>query len=114
MVRAIIFILNIHLIVLAIARTHFILAKVEHFSISYFGTLKEPIDLEEQYHLMRYIVNVVEYGTSLEGRPLNTMVIGKGSRKMILHGGTHAREWINPIEMINFSKQLGKLFLKIR
>lgn len=60
-VRAIIFILNIHLIVLVIARTHFILAKVEHFSISYFGTLKEPLGLEEQYHLMRYIVNVVEF-----------------------------------------------------
>jgi len=52
------------------------------------------------------IVTVVNYGTSLEGRPLNTMVIGNGSRKMILHGGTHSREWINPIEMINFSKQL--------
>ena len=29
-----------------------------------------------------------------------------GSKKIVLHGGTHAREWISPITMINFAKQL--------
>ena len=37
---------------------------------------------------------------------MNSMKIGKGSRKIVLHGGTHAREWISPITMINYAKQL--------
>jgi len=46
------------------------------------------------------------YGTSFEGRVLNFMKIGKGSKKIIMHGGTHAREWITPITMINTVKKL--------
>ena len=34
------------------------------------------------------------------------MKIGKGSKKIIMHGGTHAREWITPITMINTVKKL--------
>ena len=34
------------------------------------------------------------------------MKIGKGSHHIVMHGGTHAREWISPITMVNFAKQL--------
>merc|ERR1712131_94212 len=50
--------------------------------------------------------NYEKYGTSLEGRDLNVMKIGSGSKTIVLHGGTHAREWISPITMINFTRRL--------
>ena len=52
------------------------------------------------------IASKVKYGESYEKRELNYMKIGNGSKKIVLHGGTHAREWISPITMINFAKDL--------
>ena len=52
------------------------------------------------------LVSIDTYGTSFEGRDMNSMKIGTGSKKIVLHGGTHAREWISPITMINLAKQL--------
>jgi len=52
------------------------------------------------------IASKASYGESYEKRELNYMQIGKGERKIVLHGGTHAREWISPITMINFAKDL--------
>ena len=49
---------------------------------------------------------MIDYGTSYEGRALNVMKIGKGSKTIVLHGGTHAREWITPITMINMTRKL--------
>ena len=34
------------------------------------------------------------------------MKIGNGSKTIVLHGGTHAREWITPITMINMARLL--------
>jgi hypothetical protein len=59
-VRALFFIVNIHLIVLIIARTHVILALVENFRILDFGAMKTPMNLEEQYELMKYITAELE------------------------------------------------------
>ena len=51
------------------------------------------------------VKNNKEY-KNFQGRVLNFMKIGKGSKKIIMHGGTHAREWITPITMINTVKKL--------
>ena len=48
--------------------------------------------------------------TSYENRALNVMQIGNGSKKIVLHGGTHAREWITPITMINTARLLVEGF----
>jgi len=52
------------------------------------------------------LISVESFGTSLEGRDLNIMKIGSGPKTIVLHGGTHAREWISPITMINFTRRL--------
>jgi len=52
------------------------------------------------------LIELIDYGTSYEGRALNVMKIGNGSKTIVLHGGTHAREWITPITMINMTRKL--------
>ena len=52
------------------------------------------------------IASEAAYGLSYEKRELNYIKLGKGSKKIVLHGGTHAREWISHITMINMAKQL--------
>lgn len=53
--RALVAIVNIHLIVIIIARTHAIIADMENFDMNQFGVPHEKLSLDEQYHLFRYI-----------------------------------------------------------
>jgi len=52
------------------------------------------------------MITLSSYGTSFEGRDLNVMKIGSGSKTIVLHAGTHAREWICPTTVINFAKMI--------
>jgi len=56
------------------------------------------------------IAETVSYGKSLEGRDLNLVKIGKGSKTIVLHSGTHSREWVNPITSVNMLKLLTKAY----
>merc|ERR1712130_317870 len=52
------------------------------------------------------IASIQELGTSTEGRNINVLKLGNGPRSIIIHGGTHAREWISPITVVNTAKRL--------
>jgi len=56
------------------------------------------------------IAEFVSYGESIEGRDLNLVKIGKGSKTIVFHSGTHAREWINPITSVNILKRLVQVY----
>ena len=52
------------------------------------------------------MAEIIELGNSTEGRKINVLKLGFGGRKIVIHGGTHAREWISPITVINIAKNL--------
>ena len=47
-------------------------------------------------------------GTSAYGRPLRTLVIGTGSRKVIYSAAHHANEWITALILLKFAEELAR------
>ena len=47
-------------------------------------------------------------GTSAYGRPLRTLVIGTGPRKVIYSAAHHANEWITALILLKFAEELAR------
>jgi len=47
-------------------------------------------------------------GTSAYGRPLRTLVIGTGPRKVIYSAAHHANEWITALVLLKFAEELAR------
>lgn len=80
---------------------------LENFDYEAYGTFDDYQAWQKDFAAANSdLITIESYGKSFEGRDLNIMKIGTGSKTVVLHGGTHAREWISPITMINFTRRL--------
>ena len=62
------------------------------------------LSLVEKYPFCRTEV----IATTAFGRPLRTLVIGKGSRKVIYSAAYHANEWITSLVLLKFAEELAQ------
>ena len=46
--------------------------------------------------------------TTAFGRPISTLVVGNGPRKVIYSAAFHANEWITTLILLNFARQFGE------
>ena len=46
--------------------------------------------------------------TTAFGRPISTLVVGNGPRKVIYNGAFHANEWITTLILLTFARQFGE------
>ena len=47
-------------------------------------------------------------GTTAQGRPLNTLVLGTGPRRVIYSAAHHANEWITALVLLKFAEDLAQ------
>ncbi len=70
--------------------------------LTYEITEKYVTALSEKYPLLR----VASCGKSVMSKEIFTLCIGKGGRRVIYVGGTHANEWITTLMLLRFCENL--------
>ena len=73
-----------------------------------------PITAESCNQMIQSIVETYPFcrteviGTTAYGRPLRTLVIGNGPRKVIYSASHHANEWITSLVLLKFAEELAQ------
>ena len=64
------------------------------------------LELVEKYPFCRTKV----IGVTAYGRPLRTLIIGNGERKVIYSAAHHANEWITSLVLLKFAEELAEAY----
>ena len=77
-------------------------------------TTDRPITSSANLQIIREIVNTYPFcrtenlATTVFQRPIPTLVIGNGPRKVIFSASHHANEWITTLVLLNFAEELAQ------